>query len=576
MADSDEESFHSASEGLEEEDFDTIKDEKNIPKVETSKAKYSEEKEIVGVEENEKILKPSDNTKVEAKQENQPTKQIDQNEIREKSNIEDDVPIKEDDVPINKKEEKIPSNEGWDTFEDEDQKSSPEVTENDWDDDWKAEFEPTTSLDTIEKEKSRQDLPKEKIRQDLPKEKARQDLPKEKKSTTTDDDWFAKQLTESSKSPPKQSSIWDWSGFNDVVTAVGEGFSTVVENSFGLPNPEEMARISVAERRKLLEEAQNIKEPEPSLSSDESIPSPDYTRSNSNVPLNSLGGLFSGLVSGSLDVLETLGKKTFETLTVKDDAEKRRFIFQPGKQENLSEVLRELRANDDETNSPAAKHTSLGYGSTVMEKFNTNFVSLFEKSGGMVHLEGLELLSSGKEKELSGFANSREFDNLLSNFCLEDVSECSSEDFEIEFRKSIRGIGLPYKAENVISVNQDLTQELLSRQATVDAGEEIVVDAIHEAAICALAKLTAHAIQALHKFAQLILIEQPNMPFIFAFTYLICRRLSFYASQYANILSLTNSSDNVDEVVTNIFYECTNACHYLKKALELLRPFVLA
>jgi hypothetical protein len=43
---------------------------------------------------------------------------------------------------------------------------------------------------------------------------------------------------------------------------LGEGFSTVVENSFGLPNPEEMARISVAERRKLLEEAQNIKEPE--------------------------------------------------------------------------------------------------------------------------------------------------------------------------------------------------------------------------------------------------------------------------------------------------------------------------
>jgi hypothetical protein len=213
MADSDEESFHSASEGLEEEDFDTIKDEKNIPKVETSKAKYSEEKEIVCVDKNDKVLKPSDNTKVEAKQENQPTKQIDQNEIREKSNIEDDVPIKKDDVPINKKEEKIPSNEGWDdTFEDEDQKSSPEVTENDWDDDWKVEFEPTTSLDTIEKEKARQDLPKE---------KARQELPKEKKFTTTDDDWFAKQLTESSKSPPKQSSIWDWSGFNDVVTAVG-------------------------------------------------------------------------------------------------------------------------------------------------------------------------------------------------------------------------------------------------------------------------------------------------------------------------------------------------------------------
>ena len=81
MADSDEECFHSATEGLEEEDFDTTKDEKNISKIETSKAKYSEEKEIVGVDENEKILKPSDNTKVEAKQENQPTKQIDQHRL---------------------------------------------------------------------------------------------------------------------------------------------------------------------------------------------------------------------------------------------------------------------------------------------------------------------------------------------------------------------------------------------------------------------------------------------------------------------------------------------------------------
>lgn len=65
----------------------------------------------------------------------------------------------------------------------------------------------------------------------------------------------------------------------------------------------------------------------------------------------------------------------------------------------------------------------------------------------------------------------------------------------MEFRKSIKGIGLPFKADNVISTNQDLTQELLSRQATVDAGEEIVVEAIHEAAIASLAKLTAHAIQ---------------------------------------------------------------------------------
>ena len=35
---------------------------------------------------------------------------------------------------------------------------------------------------------------------------------------------------------------------------------------------------------------------------------------------NPLGfGMLSGLVSGGIDVLETIGKKTFETVTVKDE-----------------------------------------------------------------------------------------------------------------------------------------------------------------------------------------------------------------------------------------------------------------
>ncbi|KAH7701744.1 hypothetical protein AAVH_31117, partial [Aphelenchoides avenae] len=81
---------------------------------------------------------------------------------------------------------------------------------------------------------------------------------------------------------------------------------------------------------------------------------------------------------------------------------------------------------------------------------------------------------------------------------------------------------------------------------------------------------------ALHKLAQLIVIanDVPDVESLFAFTYLLCRRLSFYASQYANILSLIDSpTEKVDEVVTNIFFECSNACHYIRKALELLRPF---
>lgn len=109
-----------------------------------------------------------------------------------------------------------------------------------------------------------------------------------------------------------------------------------METGLGLPNPESLAKLSQAKRRKLLEEAQNIKEPEPSLSSDEGLGGPEnfikktsYIETSSKPKLahssQTSGGLFSGsgllsgFVSGSLDVLESLGKKTYETLTVKDE-----------------------------------------------------------------------------------------------------------------------------------------------------------------------------------------------------------------------------------------------------------------
>lgn len=112
------------------------------------------------------------------------------------------------------------------------------------------------------------------------------------------------------------------------VLLLGEGFSSVVEQGLGLPAPETMAKLSVAERRKLMEEAQHIKEPEPSLSSDNESNSPESgvrgsaSTHSASVP-GAFGGLFSGIVHGGLDVLESLGKKTFETLTVKDEVSSR-------------------------------------------------------------------------------------------------------------------------------------------------------------------------------------------------------------------------------------------------------------
>ncbi|KAI6206336.1 85/88 kDa calcium-independent phospholipase A2 [Aphelenchoides besseyi] len=483
--------------------------------------------------------------------------------------------------------EKKTSEEGWDRFGDDEADSSGSASDNEADDpangDWDSwgDEEQTDKRPKVHRLKhhtTKRDVGPE----DIPSDSTEADDRNEHKNRSR-----VKNQVKHEPQKPDSQSLWEWTGLNEVVNAVGGTLSNVVESGLGLPNAEEMAAMSVAQRRKILEEAQHVKEPEPSLSSDEATepqsPSPSEQQIGSG-----FGGLFSGIVTGGLDVLETLGKKTFETLTVKDEADndRRRFLLTVSdNRQNLSDVLREVRTNqqqqqagestaDRSAGGATARRMRLGYGSANIEKINTNFINLFERAEGMVNLEGLELLSTGcKERNLLKKINPA-FDDELAEFCVEDVSECTTEDFVYELKKCINGVGLPYKADNVLKMDAELCSQLEHKQQQVDNGKEIVVEEMHEAAIVALAQLTAHSIQALHKIAQLIVIanDQPDLESLFAFTFVLCRRLSFYASQYANLLSLVEAS-KLDDVVTNIFFECSNACHYIKKALTLLRPF---
>ena len=160
-----------------------------------------------------------------------------------------------------------------------------------------------------------------------------------------------------------------------------------------------------------------------------------------------------------------------------------------------------------------------------LEKTNTNFVILFERAEGMMHLEGLELLSTNyKNRNVAHRVDGYQLlyspilmclepsTENISNFCVEDVSELPTEDFVYELKKCILGIGLPYKADNVLKMDEELRKQLADKQEYIDAGNDIVVDELHEATIISFAKLTAHSIQALHKITQMIVIadDLPN------------------------------------------------------------------
>lgn len=547
MSDSDSDSFHSAC----DEDFDREESVDNVEHVEKIVKNVENKEERV-----EKIFPEKSKVVIEENLRDERIKIP--NELKKKdilandSNEVKDVAEKDEGSPDSSPVDEVKDTDGWDDWGDDSASSSEDADWESWDKDVKDE----------KKVKHRTKHSKIKV----------EDIPSD--STEADEEVHR----EKKKSHGKEPSLWDWSGLNEVVSAVGDKISNVVETRLGLPAPEEMAKLSMAERRKMLEEAQNAKEPEPSLSSDEATepqsPSPEEQQIGSG-----FSGLFSGIMNGGLDVLETLGKKTFETLTVKDESnsEKRKFFLNTvdSSSSSLSDMLKEVKTLEREGSSPSSplKHR-FGYGSTNAENPRTNFIIQFEKNEGMVHLEGLELLHTSKKQRIFSDKN-EEFDDRIAEFVVEDVSECTTDDFIYEIKKCLQNINLPYKADNVLKADDELRKVLLKTQEELDAGIDFSTEKMHENAIQSLSKLTAHSIQALHKIAQLMVManEMSDLDHLFAFTFVLCRRLSFYASQYANLLSLLDSTCVVDNVVTNIFFECSNACHYVKKGLSYLKPF---
>lgn len=94
----------------------------------------------------------------------------------------------------------------------------------------------------------------------------------------------------------------------------------------------------------------------------------------------------------------------------------------------------------------------------------------------------------------------RKFDEQLATFCLEDVSECLTEEFLKEIKKQSNKFNIGYKPTPLINANEELTEELTKRQQSVDKGSEINVEEFHRYAIVALAKLTSKAIEVSYYF----------------------------------------------------------------------------
>nr|XP_003707147.1 PREDICTED: protein FAM114A2 [Megachile rotundata]XP_012149572.1 PREDICTED: protein FAM114A2 [Megachile rotundata]XP_012149573.1 PREDICTED: protein FAM114A2 [Megachile rotundata]XP_012149574.1 PREDICTED: protein FAM114A2 [Megachile rotundata] len=291
----------------------------------------------------------------------------------------------------------------------------------------------------------------------------------------------------------------------------------------------------------------------------------------------------SKVMSGGLDTLEAIGKKTMEVLQDGDPGlkKKRAFFMNEIDKPNLSQVLRE------------AKEKAESVEKTVEEKQKlrkVHFESLFDDYQGLVHLEALEMLSKQSnikiQQHLMGL-NTNELNSMEET--LEDVKELCDlgeddenedeehdKDLKCRLQEACNDLGINISYEKLHDVSE-ASQAYTTPPVTYTAEE------IHEHAISVLAQFTAFSVERFHKSAELLLIKEHRSTVneadaLVRLTHILSKQIGVLANTYCSSLNvIAETSDKADDInsnITTIFMEASNASSYIQDAFKLLVPII--
>lgn len=204
--------------------------------------------------------------------------------------------------------------------------------------------------------------------------------PKEMQRECVEDRPLSKPATPNE--PPKTSSWLPWSGVTSLISSASSGVASFIESNIGIPDPEDLAR-------KQKEEAlQNPKPEDPAQVA--------RKQEESREKLLNLGSLVSNVteisnrvISGGLDTLEGIGKKTMTILQENDPGliNKRKLLGLDNDRPVLSQMLREAKEKSEESEKTLKLAQRKAYRKQL------HFEMLFDDFHGLVHLEALEMLS---------------------------------------------------------------------------------------------------------------------------------------------------------------------------------------
>ncbi|XP_055458718.1 protein FAM114A2 isoform X2 [Psammomys obesus] len=308
------------------------------------------------------------------------------------------------------------------------------------------------------------------------------------------------------------------------------------------------------------------------------------------------------VISGGLDALEFIGKKTMDVIAEGDPGFKRTKGLMI-RNSTLSQVLRE--AKDKEEQCPSNEVT-------METDKKTHYGLLFDEFQGLSHLEALEMLSRESEIKVKSILSSLSGEELqttrleleqlkeafsLAEFCEEEEEESQGdEDFTKEITELFAQLHVSSRPEKLARARNRAYEWIRTSLATPVAekeGEQLEaenteeakknsVEAIHAFAIRSLAELTACSIELFHKTAALVLHGQKQevtalerSQTLSQMTVMLCKDLGSLSKEFTTCLTtagVREKTDVLNPLITAVFLEASNSASYIQDAFQLLLP----
>ncbi|CAD1474004.1 unnamed protein product, partial [Heterotrigona itama] len=272
----------------------------------------------------------------------------------------------------------------------------------------------------------------------------------------------------------------------------------------------------------------------------------------------------SKVMSGGLDTLEAIGKKTMEVLQEGDPGlkKKRAFFMNETDKPNLSQILREAKEKANNTEKTIEERQKMR---------KVHFESLLDDYQGLVHIEALEMLSKQSNIKIQQYLSGLDSNELNSvQKMLEEVEELcelgdddenndetDEKDLKYKLQEACSDLGINITYEKLHEIYQ--SSKNYNTSATTPNDQEIF-----EHAISVLAQFTAFSIERFHKTAELLLIKEHRSTVnetdsLVQLTNILTNQIGILANIYCSALNklaeTSDKSDGINANITTIFME---------------------